>query len=329
MKALSQNWRMSHHWQRDAARKAQKLFPNQGLHSSAAFIASLHPNAIDYLGQAPVLACALHFKGSSKADKLYIASRIGGPLERGEPLKKVMKAVHLSYPLRQLEPYALSGGKAELLRELSKLNPSTLSQAIPVSASAQRIWLTGLSAFVLRWSYGAETPLPMDWAVRAIAQALPKRHEAEDIADYLRANTTPDLKRWSWSRAEMEKDIWHDRLRLDRELPHGIKSDTIIDLSDWPDVAEIDGFELYKLKTPSMITAEGRAMRHCVASYMCNVVNGDCTLFSIRKDMKRVATAEFRNGSCVQLRGFANKLPSKELKAVTMKFSQTRWGKPS
>lgn len=324
---MEEDWRFNDEWQVGVAATAATLFPNQGLHRSAVFLAKLHPLAIEYLEAAPVLACALAFKKSSRADKLYVASRVGGPISRGEPLKKVMKALGLAYPLRRLKAYALSPGKAELLRKMSACNPSSIANAMPEKPKAQRDWLKQLDAFRKRFvNYGGvNSDLPLEWAMKVMPGSCDNAREAADVADYLRQHIVPQLDQWSWPRAKMETELWHDQLRCDQSLPPGFKPDTVIDLSDWPDVWEGEEYEFFKLATPSMIWAEGRAMRHCVASYVPRVVNGNCSLYSIRKDMKRVATFELVDGKCVQLRGFANaKAPSIVAQAIGVFLGASR-----
>jgi hypothetical protein len=84
------------------------------MHRNAEFVANLHPLAIDYLEQAPVLAASFGVKANSRADRLYIASRIGGPIERGERLKMVMASVGISTPLRKLKGYAIQPYMSDL-----------------------------------------------------------------------------------------------------------------------------------------------------------------------------------------------------------------------
>ena len=104
-------------------------------------------------------------------------------------------------------------------------------------------------------------------------------------------------------------ELWHDRLAsIDclEKLPGFLKPDTIINLSDWPETFGSGNLEAFKLTTPLMLMNEGRAMRHCVAAYIPDVVAGATTILSVRSEMKRVATAQIKNGRCVQLKGFAN-----------------------
>lgn len=296
-----------------AVARAIKLFPNQGMHRNAEFIASLHPRAIDYLEQAPVLAAAFGVKWNSRADRLYIASRIGGPIERGERLRTVMAAAGIHTPLRKLTGYAIQPYMSSFVRDLVDLDPSTLSQAIPEKGRAQRHWLASLRDWRTRMNArGKSHKLHFNWIARHAHRCEPG--QASDFADFVGFHPSLDVSRWSFEHMANEVQLWHDRLAADRSvqgLGVGIRPDTVIDLSDWPDHAEVAGLEFFKLSTPSMLMEEGRRMRHCVATYIPMVMNGKCHIYSIRADLRRMATVEIIGSRVVQIKAFANKVPSK------------------
>ena len=113
---------------------------------------------------------------------------------------------------------------------------------------------------------------------------------------------------------ENEVQLWHDRLAANRSVKEygiGLEPGTVIDLSDWPDHVEHAGFEFFKLATPSMLMEEGRRMRHCVASYIPRVINGRTHIYSIRHDMRRMATLQITDGRPVQIKAFANRVPAR------------------
>jgi hypothetical protein len=306
-----------------ARKEAREFFPNMGLHRNAEFLASLSPGAIDYLRQAPVLALACGAKGNTRADRLYVAMRIGGPIQRGERLRTVMAAVGIPYPLRKLSASILSPSARGAVYALKNVNPSTIAQIIPTKSGDQRKWFMGFNAFVRRFdrrNWISPTNVMLEWAAQQIAQALPHHGEAGDVADYLIDNRSAQFQDWSWPRAMLEVTRWHDRIALEKRLPPGIEPETCIDYSDWPEHAEIAGFEFFKLATPSALMEEGRRMRHCVASYVPDVMNGSSSVFSVRHEMRRVATLQVAKGKVVQLKGFANKLPSKPVAVAAQQF---------
>jgi hypothetical protein len=304
--------------------EAARLFPNQGMHRNAEFIAALHPRAIDYLRQAPVLAAAFGTKVNTKADRLYVAMRIGGLIERGERLRSVMHAVGIPAPLRKLSGFAVTPMLSKFVRELADLPPSTLSQAIPEAPGDQRKWLAELRDYRRRMSYHYASPrLGFQWIARHAH--LCERGQAGDIADYVFANQSVDFGRWSFARMANEVELWHDRLAADRSLERyglAIKPDTVIDLSDWPEHIETEHFEFFKLATPGMLMEEGRRMRHCVASYIGSVMSGGCHLYSMRTDMRRVATVQITGDKVAQIKGFANRQPAQSVIAAAGKFAR-------
>lgn len=299
-----------HEWLAEAQQRAVALFPNQGLHDQARFIASLHPRAIEYLEQAPVLACALGAHRTTRSDKLYIAQRIGGPIERGERLRHVMKAVELPTPLRQLAPFALGPTSRPTIYRLARIEPSPLSLAIPGRPGDQRKWLSALKdwheAQVRRTRVAS---LPFSWAVREISRHLPPSGEITAVVDFLISNQGND--RWSWEKAMAETQGWHDRLadeRSVREITGGLSLDICIDISELPDAWADSGLQFVKLDTPAKLIEEGRKMRHCVASYVRYVVDGRASVYSIRNSERRIATLEIdpHDKRVVQLQGFGN-----------------------
>lgn len=303
--------------------RARKLFPNQGMHRAAEFIASLHPNAIDYLEQAPALACAFGVKHNTKADRLYVAMRCGGPIERGERLKNVMASVGLPYQLRKLHGSAITPYASTFIRETTAIPPSTLAQCIPDKSGEQRKWLKAIRD----WRWRAHLRTWMSPKTGFVWLAVNAKHfeegEAGHIVDYLAANNPADFERWTLVRMRNEVELWHDRLNMETKFKGsmGITADTVIDLSDWPEHAEVDGYEFFKLCTPRMIMEEGRRMRHCVASYIGNVVSGKTHLYSVRQEMRRVATVQIVGKRVVQIAAFANKVPPRAAEKAADKFT--------
>lgn len=308
--------------------RARKLFPNQGMHRSAEFIASLHPNAIDYLEQAPALACAFGVKHNTKADRLYVALRCGGPIQRGERLKNVMASVGLPYQLRKLHGSAITPYTSTFIRETAAIPPSTLAQCIPDKSGDQRKWLKAIRD----WRSRAHMRTWMSPKVGFVWLATNAKHfevgEAGHIVDYLAHNNPADFERWSLARMRNEVDLWHDRLNIETAFKdvHGLTPDTIVDFSDWPDHDELDGYEFFKLSTPRMIMDEGRKMRHCVASYMNEVISGKTHLFSMRQEMRRIATVQIVGKRVVQIAAFANKASPRAAEKAADKFA-SKWAR--
>ena len=307
--------------------RARKIYGNQGMHGAATFIASLHPNAVEYLEQAPVLACAFGVKYNTRADRLYVAMRCGGPIERGEKLRNVMASVGLPYQLRKLAGSAITPYVSTFIRETAAIPPSTLAQCIPDKSGDQRKWLKAIRD----WRHRAAMRTWMSPKTGFVWLAANARHfdegEAGDFVDFLANNKAPDFDRWSLQRMRNEVELWHDRINAETALKRGmvgVSLDTIIDLSDWPDHTELDGYEFFKLSSPRMIMDEGRRMRHCVASYVKDVMNGQTHLFSVRQEMRRVATVQIMGKRVVQIKSFANKMPPIAAVKAADKFARIK-----
>lgn len=304
------DYKLRHDWQGEVAEAAKALFPNQGLHEAASFIARLHPRAIDYLTQAPVIACAMGAHKATRSDRLFVASKIGGPIERGERLRNVMKALELPTPLRQLLPFALGPSSRPTIYRLARIAPSPLALAIPGKPGEQRNWLSRLQTWHdMQNRRTQRASLPFEWAAREISRHMPPSGEVTAVVDFLISN--PGNERWSWGKAMAETQAWHDRLATTREvqtITGGLSLDTCIDISDLPQSWAHDGLQFDKLDTASKLIAEGRAMRHCVATYVRYVIDGRCSIYSIRDDERRIATLEIdpSKKEIVQLSGFAN-----------------------
>ena len=60
----------------------------------------------------------------------------------------------------------------------------------------------------------------------------------------------------------------------------------------WLPATRLNGYEIVPIANGADLYREGAAMRHCVGSYGSLVTRGDCYIYSVREDGKRVATAE-------------------------------------
>jgi len=317
------DWKLTDDWRRDVITRARKLFPNQGLHPQAEFIAKLHPLAIDYLTQAPVLACALGAAQSTRSDHLYVAMRVGGPIERGERLRNVMAAVQLPTPLRRLQGFALSPNCRPTIYRLAQMDPSPLALAIPGKPGAQRTWLSRLGTWHEVQNRRVQVAsLPFAWAAREISRHLPEASEVAAVVDFLVSN--PGNERWSWDKAMSETQLWHDRLATEKQmlvLGGGIQASTVVDFSDLPEEWRQEGLQFVKLSTPAAVIEEGRMMRHCVASYLRDIIDGRCSIYSIRNQERRLATLEFSKVTGIrQLAGFANGKPAAFVYKAAQRF---------
>jgi hypothetical protein len=106
--------------------------------------------------------------------------------------------------------------------------------------------------------------------------------------------------------------------------------------SGFPDFVHEDGagedgrlYRIVELLSSSELFAEGRAMRHCVASYADSCASGRTSIWSMRKSIEsgrviRLATIEVSNKqrTIVQVRGRCNRLPTKGELAILQGWSE-------
>lgn len=291
-------------WRTDSRARAVKMFPNQGLQPIAQLMASAHRYAIDYIDQAPVIVLAAT-RGHSprqRNERSYLAGRIAEFCRRGDQLKDVMKAYDLPLPLRRIRGQALSPTLWPVIFRLSRVAPSSLAQIIPDKGPAQMHWLRALDNWLDRM--GARSPsdpgLFFEWAAAAFSD-LPysERQAAPDLADFAFANRDKFNLKWSRENAANAQEVWHRTLArrgnaAEMMAKAGVSFDTVIDYSPLPPSACIKDLTFNALQTGEDLFLEGAAMRHCVATYISNVISGKSRIYSVRASGKRVATLELR-----------------------------------
>ncbi len=336
-------------WVSVNTRKAEAMFGNQGVQPGAIWLSALHPRALEYLEQAPVLALAATFggKASSRSERAYVAMNFKPMIERGARLKDVMKAFRVAYPLRAISAKAIRPGVWGVLQAITRLvDFSTISQSIPDVQTRHMHWLAGLGVFwselqrrapdeqangaILRWAMLALS--------RAIAAKQPVGSECGELADFLICNRDQFNPRWTWRKLIEESAIWHEALanaQIDR-INDGTY-DAAVAYPGFPTEVTLAGFDFYALRSLRALVVEGKAMHHCVASYYPDIQSGRARIYSIRKDGKRIATVEFaRSGEynprgvggggsywkAVQVKGVLNARPSKDVIEVAEQFAR-------
>lgn len=320
--------------------RAVGLYVNQALHPAATLLAALHPRAVEYLEQAPILAMAATFGGKieKKQERAYVAMNFAPLMDRGVKLRDLMATYRVAYQLRAVSGNAIRPGAWPVLKRISELvDPSSIAQAIPADPKKHMFWLNDLTdlwnILERRLQFRAELHGPiLRWAMFAIARAekgkrfpkddvyrdLPARgpHTATagEIADFLIAEHTRFNPRWTWERMIQETRDWHEAIananldtvddgRMDVEIDYG---------RTFPAEIEVDGFQFHALRSLRALIIEGRTMHHCVSSYYPDVVAGRCRIYSVRKDGKRIATVEFLAfpaARAVQVKGPCNISP--------------------
>lgn len=301
-----------------ALERADRLFKTEEMRKAARFVTTVHERASDYLEQAPALAIAIYhgggrLNGGQGGAALYAAHKINQLCERGAKLKEVMAAYRLPLPMRQLKARALSLADEAVLPMIAALPPSTIAQTIPNAITAQRRWLSALGEWkrlTRKVLWEQRWPEATAWLAVATARYGVRASEVGTVGDFLVRGDVPLNSAWTWARAMAAAEDWHDRISAgDAKRLFGVLADQVVCHGSHPDHAVVDGIEFVALRTPIAIHAEGKAMRHCVASYVPSVVNGACSIVSLRQDEHRLATLELRNWRMAQLKGRFNALP--------------------
>lgn len=289
-------------WRTEHPARAAKLFPNQGIQSTATLMASSHERALDYLEQAPVIVLAAT-RGHTPLrgiERAYLTGQIAEKARRGDKLRDVMADYGMAFPLRKIKASVLGPSKWSVVFRLSRIPPSSLSQSIPEDAPTQRAWLACLES----WSETAarrqqSNPwFGIEWAAFAFRSVHWRdRHIAGPLADFACNNPDAFNEKWTLQQAMAAQDRWHQTLARRSEAAKamakaGVGFDVPIDYSPLPTTAEIDGISFIALQTGEDLFVEGATMRHCVASYISQVVAGSSRIYSLREGGRRLATLE-------------------------------------
>lgn len=146
-------------------------------------------------------------------------------------------------------------------------------------------------------------------------------HEMNDLIDYLRVAKTENagmsLKGRSLQALQRRREEWHRALRKHNAIGGGSWAGRPI-----PDVDYEAGSEkkralwrFRQIKTGNELFREGQRMHHCVASYKRLCMSDQVSIWSLTTEfplghINRGVTIEVRqDGTIVQCRGFANRLP--------------------
>lgn len=340
-------------WDRGRAEKAARLlFPNAALKPIAAALAGAHPQALDYVRQAPVivLAAAVGRPHRLNTGRLRTALResLGARCRRGERLREVMQAYGCAPQLRALHPKALTLGRWPVIQRLRTIPPARLAPMIPADPRGQDAWLRALAYWVdhlARRGRRQEMEPWFAWAARALStepDAHPETvtavadlfHEASIVNGRGDARVDP---RWTFPQAAAAAVRWHEAMNRElaerRAWSHTASDfDSAVDYAPlWNDPFLLAGFEVVPLRSGRALSEEGMAMHHCVGSYSREVRSGSSRIFSLRREGHRVATIEIGgtasgSPSVYQVRGPCNARCAADVVAAAKALaSEAKW----
>jgi len=297
-------------WHEDAIARAKALYPPPS-RLLGSLLARTHRYAIDYLEQCPALLPFAAYGYSEIPDarhRLLIAERFGSRIRKGLALKHIVRDLGGTYPARRFKGSILFPKFWPVLIRLKDFDPIELANMIPEKASDQRIWLRCLlriDAFSNNRPIETGQPFRV-WAAKATSTAIrdgnktPDQETAEVIDLVFRGGRQLNPK-WTWESARAEGERWHRELAQKRDAENFAKRFRMsmtdkVDYAHLPAIEHVNGFEFLALQTGEDLYTEGSAMRHCVASYMGDVITGTSRIYSIRQNGSRVATLELVPG---------------------------------
>lgn len=328
-------------WIPEHCERAVEIFSEQKLQIGAVLFCAMHPRAIEYITQAPilVLAATRGKNPSIKANRYSMASEFMALCRNPIKLKHQIEFFKFAPQLRGLSGKALSIDNYQALKALRNINPSTLAQSIPRGQTEQIHWVTCLDHWCMRMaSRFNDGKRLLDWAVKNLTHA--DVSSVGDLADFAGARVETFNERWSYERAMTQCARWHTELARASEeekfkLSYGVGWDEPVDYGPLPVALTIDGLEFIALQSGLALFEEGRTMHHCVASYARSVINGRSRIYSIRRSGERIATfeimpsrvARLRTGEILgdrwglaQLKGLQNSKPPQRIWDAVKKF---------
>jgi hypothetical protein len=328
-------------WIVPAVAEGERLFATKALKIVGGVLASLHPQAIDYLQQCPSIAVAAmyHVPGFSRIspmvlrERMRLARHFSGVFMRQPRLRDLLADLNLTQQHRRLVGWALRDDAWPVLSRLTTLSPSTLAQAMPARAMEQRTWLWDLIGWTTHAERrGCNTDVFFEWAVRHLDtnKLEDPFGSAAELVDYLRAPESRFQPNWTLAKLESEASAWHQRVRqLNADMQHvakyGLGWEQPCNYGTLPVEIAFDGVTLVALRSGSQLSDEGRTMRHCVGTYVDDVMSGRCRIYSLRNGIKRLATMEIvsegkHHWKIAQLKGPCNAKPVQSANLAAIRF---------
>jgi hypothetical protein len=290
-------------WVQKACERVAELFTERSLRLKATFLAALHPMAVDYILQAPVLVLAIFDDRdlSFRIDRLVVAQRFTLLCATRPRLKVLMRHYGLAPQLRTILPQAIIPSGLAVLKQISSVPPSTLAQIIPDDVCGQTTWLAALREWVRHARrYFQKEDLLLEWAARNLQEA---GRDVAMIADFAGNNTDSFNGAWSLASARLAAERWHDEILQKRESARGGMEtlSTSAYPTTWTSVEPFSAcgvvgeFSFSALRTWMELDEEGQAMHNCVGTFTDRMLVRESRLFSIRKAGRRVATLDIGN----------------------------------
>ncbi|RWX72507.1 PcfJ domain-containing protein [Mesorhizobium sp. M2A.F.Ca.ET.039.01.1.1] len=332
-------------WEGDAMVRARQLYPNQGVERLAVLMARTHRYAIQYLEQCPALIVFAPWGVIPRRphERVMVANRFGSAVNRGLKLRDMLAEFNGPLQVRALTGSGCIPSNFQTILALRQIAPSTLAQAIPPKSGEQVVWLR----FLRNWKQqndmllaGNETKrrASWEWAAKTVSVAIrdgmknPEDH-IRQIIDMLRYGTGGLNPDWSFRSAIAATERWHADLAKEKSekdflARQGFGFDDRRDYGPLPETWVEGSYEFTALQSGRDLFIEGKAMHHCVSSYVRHVMLGGTRIYSIRNSQgDRVATMELHPRGelyvIAQLKGPCNRRPLKSVQLAAESFLHT------
>lgn len=308
-------------------------YADSALDDIASILATAHPLAAEYLSQAPVLAVLACGKFSSNLTYGEL-DQFSAAVADQPKLRALLARYGASAPARKISAAAIRLRDTPAVKQLLKLDPSSLSQCIPAEKD-QRLWLNGIGQWMrLTPSKKADRErFSVLWVARHLAAAPTRCAQVDSIVDFVARGRGEINDKWSWERAIQAVEDWHKGLndvaalrRMLADEKRRAELEEVICKAPIPDQVECEGLTFVALRTGRALQEEGVVMHHCVASYARAVRNGRCAIISIRRDGVHLATLELNaKGRVVQLKAHCNAVPAQAVKVAADTYALRNW----
>lgn len=230
------------------------------------------------------------------------------------------------YVLRKIKGAALRPAYVPaLLRLACWIEPAVLANLIPRTACRQESWLRQLSSFEGRLARRMTAPQgASEGAVNMLRDAERAAFvnfaqvsaslsrdppDGSHCADFIIQTGQFDIA-FEPQQFLRALEAWQDSFAVERS---GASRDIMVSYAPlFDEPAPMAPLEFVPLRSAAQLAEEGRVMRHCVAGYAQEVMQGLSFIYSVRRDGARVATLELRkdfNGHGSSLRAAQLKGP--------------------
>jgi len=252
----------------------------------------------------PVLALLAYRKESISNNPIH------DMIVDGERMKRMCSVLGLNKVFRKIMPqnaFLVSENLAKF-QALHDRNRELFTDYMPTKTMEQYRWLKVIVNAGFAYQVIDDDALAFSaWLGKALSTECKKHlRNLESFAGFMR-DAYLEL-RWpdnvTWDSATDRQAKWHrmesERREEERQLRRKAEEEKPFPVQWISDYEDDKGYSISYIDTPEGLREEGDKMHHCVGSYSSNVHKGYSSIYSVRKDGKRVATLELRKSNAVQ-----------------------------